>query len=191
MGLFDENDVQSEEMAALLLAQDILSTSDALQTLLQAADAATAKALIVVGPNDPPYNGVSYTVDELEDRIAWAQVYPEMEGSLLVGKSLGVGGRPEIEGIFHLHVRRQILQSEYGQYRGRADAWKYFTDQTSAMCEDFGRALDESVTNATLRGSQIKRLNIPLFNNSTEHKTQGIFVFADFAINWGDSTRGQ
>ncbi len=56
------------------------------------------------------------------------------------------------------------------------------------MCEDFGAALDESVTNAGLRGSAIRRLQIPLFNNRTDHKDQGIFVFTDYHINWGDNT---
>ncbi len=191
MGLFNANAVQSEEMAGLLLAQDLLSQSAALQTLLEAANSTEAESLIVVGPNEPPFNGESYAVDELENRLAWAQLYPQREGSLLVSKSLGVGGRPEIEGIFLLHVRRQVRQSEYQNISGRNDAWKYFTDQTSAMCEDFARLLDESVTNATLRGSQIKRVAVPLYNNHADHETQGIFIFADYQINWGDNTHQQ
>ncbi len=188
MGLFDDTDVQSEEMAAMLLVQTILSGSAGLATLLEAADVPTAKSLIVIGPEDPPYNGEAYTVNELEGRIAWAQLYPEKDESLVVGKSLGVDGRTEISGVFRLHVRRQVRQSEYGATQGRSDVWKYFVDQTSAMCEDFGAALDESVTNAGLRGSAIRRLQIPLFNNRTDHKDQGIFVFTDYHINWGDNT---
>lgn len=191
MGLFDDSDVQSEELSALLLVQSLLASSTALQTLLEAEDQAQAESLIVIGPSEPPWNGVSYTVDELENRRAWAQVYPQREGSLLVSKSLGVGGRPEIEGMFLLHVRRQVRAEEYKAATGRNDVWKYFTDQTSAMCEEFAVALDESVTSATLRGSQIKRLSVPLFNNSSEHPTQGIFIFADYVINWGDQTHSQ
>lgn len=184
MGLFSGSDEQSEEMAALLSAQTLLSTCSALQKLLEApGDATTTKSLIVVGSSEPPWNGEDYTVDELLNRIAWAQLFPKLsEDSFMCTWSKAVSATPEKEGFFRLHVRRQIRESEYAAPSGRNDAWKYFVNQTSLMCEQMVAATD-----LNLRAHQIKRIQGPLFNNQTAHADQGIFVFADFIIPWGGS----
>ncbi len=185
MGLFNANDIQSQEFSALLLVQDILSASTALQDLLEAANSTEAESLIVVGPSEPPWNGESYTFDELSGRRAWAQIYPDRGESFRVRRSNTNDGRVEGGGKFRLHIRRQVRPEEYAAASGRNDVWKYFSDQTSAMCDQFAAALDETVTSATLRGTEIARMEIPLFNNQTEHATQGIFIFSDYGILWG------
>lgn len=183
MALFNANDVQSEEMAALIKAREILSTSEALQTLLEAEDAPTAKSLIVVGSSEPPRNGEAYTVGELEDRLAWCQLFPKLdEDSFLCTWSKAVAATPEKEGFFRLHIRRQIRGMEYDQPESRNDCWCYFLDQTSAMCEQYIIAADMN-----LLTHQIKRVQGPLFNRKEDHPTQGIFIYADFLIPWGGS----
>lgn len=187
MGLFDANDEQSEEVAALFTVQDLLSQSEALQTLLEAEDASTAKSLIVVGSSEPPRNKTGYTVGELEDRLAWCQLYPKLdEDSFLCSWSKAVGATPEKEGFFRLHVRRQIRGVEYDQPESRNDVWKYFTNQTSLMCEQYITAADYNV-----RTKQIKRVQGPVFNRKEDHPAQGIFVFADFLIPWGGSENSE
>ncbi len=183
MGLFSANDEQSEEMAALLQAQAILSNCEALQTLLEAEDASTSAALIVVGSSEPPLDGEAYTVGELEDRLAWCQLFPKLdEDSFLCTWSKAVAATPEKEGYFRLHVRRQIRGLEYDGPESRNDVWKYFLNQTSLMCEQFIESAD-----LNLLTKQIKRVQGPVFNRKEDHPTQGIFIFADFLIPWGGS----
>jgi len=180
--LFDENAPQSEEAAAIYTARTLLSQTTALQQLLEAADAATAKLLIIPGPLDPPVVGETFTIDELEGRIAYCQIHPPFDDSLLVGRSRAVGAVSEKEGLFRLHVRRQIREAEYKAVGGRRDVWLYFLDRTSRMCEQFIEAAD-----LNLASQQIKRAKGPLFNPQEDHAAQGIHLWADFVLSWGGS----
>jgi hypothetical protein len=184
MPLFDSNSVQSEEAAAILRTQEILSGLGSLQTLLEAVgNATTAKTLIIIGPLEPPYDNESYTIDELEDRIAWAQLFPQLsQDSLLVTRSRAVGATPEKEGFLRLHVRRQIRELEQQAPGGLTDAWLYLLDQTSRMCEQFVEAADLNLDN-----KHIKRVQGPRFNLKKDESSQGRYVFADFLIAWGGS----
>jgi hypothetical protein len=189
VALFNETPARSncEEIAALFRTREILGATASLQTLLEATDATQAESLIVVGPCDPPLNGEAYTIDELENRIAWAQIFPRLDAdSLLVTWSKAVGGTPEKEGFFRLHVRRQVRQAEYNDLRGRADVWLQFLYLTSWMCEEYIEAAD-----LNLRTQQIKRLQGPWFNRFEDRTTQGIYVYADFLIPWGGSEHSE
>lgn len=188
MGLFDETAVQSEEMAALLAAQTILSTCPALQKLLEApGDAATSKSLIIIGSVQPPQNSESYTIGELESRIAFCQLLPRISAqSFMVSWSKAVGATPVKEGFFYLHIRRQVRQAEFLAATGRNDPWKYFLDQTSRACEQYVEAAD-----LNLRTQQVQRISGPDYNSFDTTPTQGRFLFADFLIPWGGAEHSE
>jgi hypothetical protein len=191
VALFNETTAKSncEEIAAFFRMREILSGCTGLQTLLEAADASTAKSLIVTGPTEPPFNQEAYTVGELENRIAWAQLFPKLDqDSFMVTWSKGVGATPEKEGFFRLHVRRQVRQAEYQAIGGRADAWLYFFYLTSWMCEQYVEATD-----LNLRSEQIKRVQGPMYNvvHQANWPEFGYFVYADFLIPWGGSESGE
>lgn len=188
MGLFDEDDVQSEEMDALLRAQTILSTCSALQTLLETpGDASSAKSLIVIGSQQPPLDGEAYTVGELEGRIAWCQLIPRIsQQSFMASWNDGVGSATVVEGFFFLHIRRQVRESEYMTAAGRNDPWKYFLDQTSSMCVQYVEAADYN-----LLSRQAQRISGPDYNTYEASPAQGRFLFADFLIPWGGKLGNQ
>jgi hypothetical protein len=189
MPLFSSPD--SEEVAALLLAQDILSGCSALQTLFEVGSAAAAEARLLLGPADLPWNGEHYTLEEILPVIAWGQLFPRQEESLLVAQSRAVATTPEKEGVFHLHLRRVVRQNEYIALAGRRDAYLYFLDKTSRIAEQFVIAADESVQNGCLRGHQIKRRRGPFFNPKDDHEQNGIHIWAEFELSWGGSENAE
>lgn len=187
MALFDDDASLSEEVAALTTARELLAATTPLQELLEAATQNEALALILPGPLAPPQDGDVFTIGELENRIAYAQIHPQLdEDSYLATLSRAVGNIAEKEGLFHLHIRRQIRQREWNEPNGRADIYLWFLDRTSKMCEDFIEAAD-----LNLNAQQIKRRRGPLFSAITDRAAQGLYIWADFIIPWGGSERNQ
>jgi hypothetical protein len=189
MPLFDSSAPLSEEMAAMYRARTLLSQSTALQELFEADSEAEALALILPGPMDPPLapDQETYTVDELEGRIGYAQIFPQPdENSIAVIRSRAVGAISEKTGIFQLHVRRQVRDAEYNAANGRRERWLYVTDRTSRILEQFIEAAD-----LNLASSQIVRLAPPMYNPRADWPTQGRFLFVDFAISWGGSEQAE
>lgn len=174
---------QSEEVSALQTAQTLLSQCSALQTLMGTAGDSTATlAKGVLGPMDPPHDHEAFERMQEEAALAWWQLYPQLEDGALVSMSAAVGATPEKEGLFHLHVHRHVRAKEYADTNGRRDAWLYFLDQTSRMKEEFIAAAD-----LNLFAGRIARDKGPFYNPLADHQAQGIFLFADFTIQWGGS----
>ncbi len=199
MGLFDETAARntvatgSEEISNAFTTVDILAACTSLQTLLESANSSEAKSLIVIGTTEPPLNGEAFTVGELENRIAWCQLYPKLdEASYLVSRNVG-GVSPKKEGYFRLHIRRQVRRSEYEAIDGRNDVWRYFWWKTSLLAEQFVKATDEVTQNAGLVEKQMRRDGGPAFN--LEHQANwpddGYFLFANFLIPWGGIEGGE
>ena len=187
MPLFDPNSPSSEEPAALYRCRSLLSNCAAAIELLEAANPTAALALIVPGPADQPSNGQAFTVNELEDRISYLQLFPNPDdGSLVVSRSRAVGCVSEKEGIFRLHARRMAREAEYNADNGRWDLYFYFLDLTSRICEELVEAAD-----LNLAVSAVHRVAGPLFNHRDDWPTQGTFLFADFLIHWGGSERAE
>lgn len=187
MALFDHDSPLSEEPAALYRCRELLSACTAAIELLEVASAAEAKLLIVPGPADPPTDGQAFAVDELEGRIAYAQLYPDpSDGSLAVIRSRAVGCVSEKAGVFRLHFRRMVREAEYNATNGRWDAYFYFLDRTTRVCEQLVEAAD-----LNLAVSQINRVAGPLFNHRDDWPTQGIQLWADFLVHWGGSEQAE
>lgn len=188
MALFDETAARSaaEEIAGVYTTRDLLADCSALRTVLEAADAAASKPLIIIGTTEPPWNGESYAIDELESRIAFCQLYPKLsEGSLLVQRNTG-SVSPKKEGFFRLHVRRQVRRSEYDAPDGRNDVWRQFWYLTSLMCEQFVLLTDETTNNPGLVERQIRRDGGPAYNMPHQDAWPefGYFLFANFLLTW-------
>jgi hypothetical protein len=180
--LFNVNEPLSVEVEALYLARDVLSQSTALQELLEVGrDAAGAARLIVVGPHDPPFNGESYTVSELQNRFCYAQMLPQLEEeSMTALRAGGVGALSEPEGSFQLQIRRQVRKRElYNTTNGRRDVYLYFLDRVSRMCEEV-----VEIDHIGMTFKSIRRRRGPLFNPDADQEAQGMFVWADFTITW-------
>jgi len=187
MPLFDPLEPRSEEPAALYRCRELVAATEAAQELLEVESNEDAEALIFPGPPEPPLDGESYTIAELEGKIAWGHIRPATEqDSLLVSRSLAVGAISEKEGYFCLHFHRQIREVEYNAANGRWDCYLYFMDVTGAICEQLVEAAD-----LNLAVSQVKRLRGPFFNPQTDWPAQGKFLWADFIIAWGGSERAE
>lgn len=187
MALFDENDPQSEEAAALLKTRLLLCQCPALVELLEAADMDEAKALIVIGPHEAPSTGETYTIGQLENRIAYCQLFPTLDDNgYLATRSKAVAAISEKAGLFHLQIRRQVRAAEFNADDGRRDVYLYFLDRTSRMAEEFIELAD-----LNLASEQIQRRAGPLFNPLTDRESQGLFIFADFLIRWGGSENAE
>jgi len=180
--LFNVNEPKSVELTALYQARDVLAQSTALQEILEVGlDVAAASRLIIIGPDDPPFDGESYTVSELVNRHAYAQLMPQLdEESMSAMRAGGVGALSEPAGSFHLQVRRQVRTFErYNTTNGRRDVYLYFLDRVSRMCE---QVVELDQIGVTMRS--ISRRRGPLFNPEADREAQGTFVWADFAITW-------
>lgn len=195
MGLFDETAARtaSEEIASVYTTRDLLSNCAALRTLLEAVDSSAAKPLIIIGTTEPPWDGESYSIDELENRIGFCQLYPKLsEGSFLVTRNTGQV-TPKKEGYFRLHVRRQVRQAEYLATDGRNDAWRYFWYLTSLMQEQFVVLTDEATNNPGNIERQIRRDGGPAYNLGHEENWPefGYFLHASFLLPWAGIEGGE
>lgn len=186
MPLFDPTAPLSEEPAALYRCRELVSQCSATIALFEVANAAAAKLLIFPGPAAPPLDGQAFTVSELQNQLAWGQLYPHEEESLLVSRSLAVGAVSEKAGLFRLHLRRQVREAEYNATDGRWDTYMYFLDRTTRIAEQLVEAAD-----LNLAVSQVKRLHGPLFNHQDDWPTQGIVLWVDFLVAWGGSERAE
>jgi hypothetical protein len=187
MPLFDFTACRSEEPAALYQCRELLAALTATQELLEVGSADAARALIKIGPADPPEQGDEFTVTELKNRHAWGLLRPVMEqDSLLVSRSIAVAAVSEKEGVFALHWHRQVRDVEYHADGGRDDAYLYFLDVTNAIHEQLVEAAD-----LNLAVSQVKRLRGPFYNPREDWPAQGRYLWADFVIAWGGSERAE
>lgn len=186
MPLFDSSNPSSVEFATLYAVRETLADCAAMRELLEAADATIAKKLIIPGPMDPPFDGETFKVDELEERICWAQVYPPVEEeSTIVAPSRAIGISSK-EGFFKFHIHRQVRKAELAEPGGKTDVWSFFGDRVSKMIEEFIDLADSAITNARgLWVPSIKRTKGPMFNPSTDESGQGRFIWCDLVIPWG------
>lgn len=190
MPLFDPTalftNVHAEEPDALYTLRNLLATCTALQELFEVGTTAAAKELIFPGPIEPPADGQAFTIDELESRIAYAQLYAPDEESLRIDRSKAVGAVCEKTGVFRLHMRRQIREAEYNAADGRWDVYFYFLDKTTKTIEQVVEAADYN-----LRAWQALRVRGPLFNHRDDWPSQGRVIFVDWDIRWGGSEHAE
>lgn len=188
MPTFDPQSPLSEEVAAIYHARDLLSQLPAVQEILgTTGDPVATLPLIIPGPIDPPRDGQTFAVADLQNQPAWAQIHPLLdEDSLLVTRSRAVAAVSEKEGLFRFHLHYQVRQLDLHQDGGRQNIYLWFLDRSSRVCEEFVELAD-----LNLASHQIKRRKGPLFNPLADQPTQGTFLWADFLIAWGGSEHAE
>jgi hypothetical protein len=198
--LFDPNNFRSAEVAALWHFVDLLTECEAVQALAEAtgADAAALKASarqrFIIGPHGGPWDADEFTIAELETRFIEFQVYLPVEGGRVVVRSDGSFDRADEGGDFNMIIRRLVRESELAAVDaenvldGRQAIYLGFSDCISAMEQE---AMIRAENRECPRLQAFTRQRGPSFGEKKSESAQGEYLYAYYAITWGDSIGNQ
>jgi hypothetical protein len=182
MPLFDINTALSGELKAAYQLADRLSELTAVKNLAETLVTAEALDKITVGIAADPFEGDAYTLQELENRHFFAQVYAEPEEGHVAGLAPEAVGNPREGGVFCVYLRRQVRDSE-----DRTDAYNFFWDRVSAIGTQLIQAAEAlaELTNRN-RFKQVGRAIGPEFGRRRSEADQGDYLEALLKVTWGD-----
>jgi hypothetical protein len=180
--LFDLVTAMSHELVVAHQLGDRLSETLAVQSLSETANATDALRLITVGIAEDPENKDYYTLEELQYRHFFVQVYPEPIDGHVSGLGPEAMGNPREGGLLRAHFVRQIRDTE-----DKTDAFNFFWDRISAIGKQLipaAEALSEDVNKN--RFQQVGRPWGPVFGARRTEGDQGAHLRAMLRFSWGD-----
>jgi len=185
MPLFDPDNPASEEAAVYYRLKTLIGAIDHFATLVDVDPSETASR-IFIGPMEDPFDGEAYNAAELKEMFGWCQLVPPDEDSLVVSQSIGTDMPPNKAGTILMLMQRHVRDAEFNDTGGRQDAYLSFMDLTSGILESLMTTLK-----AEWWYQQIRRVSGPHYNAREDWATQGRFLMATFAIQFGTESIGR
>jgi hypothetical protein len=183
--LFDPDNANSAEAAALYHLADLIAECEAAQRLTEATGTAPEKkaatlAKIVIGPHEGPWDGDKFTREEMAVRFVEFQIWAPTEGGRTVVLSDSSFARADEGGDFMLAIRRYARQVELND---RSDLYLFFLDNVSALEAEM---MVKAETRECPRLQAVTRQVGPAFGARGQAAAQGEYLHAAHSITWGD-----
>jgi hypothetical protein len=182
MPLFEIETALSCELPAAYQLADRLSDTEAIQHLAETVEADEAYEHIIVGIAQDPFDGETYSIEELENRHFVAHIYAEKENGHVSGLSPAAMDTPRQGGVFKLYLCRQVRESE-----DPIDVYNFFWDRISAIGPAVMLAAEQDLSYP--HNYRFQQVNRALGPEQTARRTEGATgkrLEALLTFAWGD-----
>lgn len=187
MPTFDPDTPESPGGAALHHLGLLLADCTSFQRLADVADAAAAAEHIVLGVGAAAWDGVRFTQEQLESVFCQGHLYPPDEDESAVSSAEKSLAAPLTGGEFRLTLRRLVRESEVPDQARRNNFFLWFFDECEALREEL---VTLSLARHCPRLRWVKRDGAPAYCSIESETGQGLYVWCEFVIAWGDAVGG-
>lgn len=184
MPLLDVNNPLSEDWAQAYALRARLSECSAAQLLFDESTAAGALDHIEVGAGAPSGFGETFTLAELEQRNAWAQIIPpDEEGAVWFEDDAAEEGQFQNAFTYEIWLRWQVPAISINS-DGINGVTNFFWDVVSALPQQLRDAV-RVLESPCPRIRNARRLGLR-WGEREEESAQGFYMEAELSIDTGD-----